>query len=86
MCDGGIVGVQNKDICCSLGCGECGGSGCSSAGGLSATECCTSTIRDSGVMCGEDADAAPCILSGETVMWCCGRKAGYSWKPKLLTS
>ncbi|CAM9706541.1 unnamed protein product, partial [Ectocarpus fasciculatus] len=27
-CATGIVGIQNKDVCCALSCGSCGGSEC----------------------------------------------------------
>ena len=54
--------VFNKDICCNEACGTCGGSGCGSRPG-GGSNCCSGTIRDSGVMC-INSDP-PCIISEE---------------------
>jgi len=54
--------IFNKDICCNEACGTCGGSGCGSRPG-GGSNCCSGTIRDSGVMC-IDSDP-PCIISEE---------------------
>lgn len=36
-CDNGLLGVSDGKICCSPGCGECGGAGCGDRGyGLTA--------------------------------------------------
>ena len=46
------------------GCGECGGSGCSSrGGGLSGDDCCTSDIEEAGNLCSATG-GAPCIIDG----------------------
>lgn len=31
-CDNGLPGVSNGEVCCKLGCGECGGAMCSNRG------------------------------------------------------
>ncbi len=54
-------GVRSGNICCAAQCGECGGSGCSVRPGGSA-QCCSSPIRDSGILC-EDSGMAPCLIS-----------------------
>ena len=47
------------------GCGECGGSGCSSRGsGLDGDDCCQSNIKKNGDKCSETG-TAPCIVDGE---------------------
>lgn len=45
---------------CPVSCGQCGGSGCSSAPG-GKESCCTSTILEAGDECG----APPCVIGGE---------------------
>ena len=57
--------VFNKDICCNEACGTCGGSGCGSRPG-GGSNCCSGTIRDSGVMC-IDSDP-PCIISEQPTL------------------
>ncbi|CAN0239459.1 unnamed protein product [Ectocarpus fasciculatus] len=58
VCDG----VQKGDFCCSAGCGECGGVGCSSRGdGLDGDDCCQSNIEDNGNMCSVTGKA-PCMI------------------------
>ena len=58
-CNNGILN-SNGISCCSLGCGSCGGSGCSSrAGGASA--CCSSTIINDAKCC--DNNQPPCVVS-----------------------
>ncbi|CAN0365704.1 unnamed protein product, partial [Pylaiella littoralis] len=73
--DGVTVGVDgNEVVCCTPGCPECGGSSCGSAAasvGLSASDCCGSNIKSSGVMCGAGAKPAPCILGGEMPVTTC---------------
>ncbi|CBJ33991.1 hypothetical protein Esi_0823_0001 [Ectocarpus siliculosus] len=49
-CDGGIVGIQQSDICCSSSCGSCGGTGCTSRDGGSEA-CCGGGVRASGRFC-----------------------------------
>ncbi|CAN0209622.1 unnamed protein product [Ectocarpus sp. 12 AP-2014] len=52
-------GILKGDVCCSAGCGECGGSGCGDrGGGLTGDDCCHSDIIAANVPCG----SAPCIL------------------------
>eukprot|EP00903_Cladosiphon_okamuranus_P015191 g14044.t1 len=60
-CPGGIPGINSKDVvCCSLSCGSCAGSGCSSRpGGKSA--CCGGAIISADDYCG-DTNKAPCII------------------------
>lgn len=63
-CSTGIAGVERDGYCCSLGCGICGGYGCSKRAreaGLMSKDCCISRISNSGVYCG-DSGAAPCII------------------------
>eukprot|EP00752_Nemacystus_decipiens_P010085 g8987.t1 len=55
-------GVEKGDFCCSDGCGECGGTGCSNrGGGLTEDDCCTKKISESGRLCSETG-AAPCFI------------------------
>eukprot|EP00903_Cladosiphon_okamuranus_P011266 g10624.t1 len=55
-------GVKKGDYCCSDGCGECGGSGCSNrGGGLTGDDCCTKNILASGRVCSATR-AAPCFF------------------------
>ncbi|CAM9604816.1 unnamed protein product [Ectocarpus sp. 12 AP-2014] len=58
---GGCDGILQGNVCCSAACGTCGGSGCGSRAGLTANECCTSTITAANVPCG----SAPCVVDGE---------------------
>ncbi|CAM9838955.1 unnamed protein product [Ectocarpus fasciculatus] len=57
VCSNGVPGIEASGVCCEASCGQCGGSGCSSVGN-GAGSCCTSTIRESGELCG----VAPCVL------------------------
>lgn len=61
MCSNGIPGIQSKNSCCALACGQCGGAGCSRAGGLTSADCCEGGVQASGVLC-EVSGAAPCII------------------------
>eukprot|EP00903_Cladosiphon_okamuranus_P011265 g10623.t1 len=55
-------GVQKGEYCCSDGCGDCGGSGCSNrGGGLTGDDCCTKNILASGRKCSATR-AAPCFF------------------------
>ncbi|CAM9836675.1 unnamed protein product, partial [Ectocarpus fasciculatus] len=58
-CDGGIVGIQVSDVCCSSSCGSCGGSGCTSREG-GAEACCGGGVRASERYCSVTGEA-PCI-------------------------
>ncbi|CAM9827775.1 unnamed protein product, partial [Ectocarpus fasciculatus] len=55
-CDGGIVGIQVSDVCCSSSCGSCGGSGCTSREG-GAEACCGGGVRASGRYCSVTGEA-----------------------------
>ena len=57
-------GFRKDDICCEKNCGQCGGSGCSSAPG-GASKCCSGKIRKSGKICVDIHDTA-CIIGGMT--------------------
>ncbi|CAN0556046.1 unnamed protein product, partial [Ectocarpus sp. 8 AP-2014] len=59
-CDGGIVGIQASDVCCSLSCGSCGGSGCTGRDGGSES-CCGGGVRASGRDCSV-TEEAPCVV------------------------
>ena len=64
-CSNGIIGVEGFGECRMLGCGTCGGVGCSQrarAAGLKAGDCCVTRIRASGVNC-EGSGTAPCIIT-----------------------
>ncbi|CAN0373521.1 unnamed protein product [Pylaiella littoralis] len=67
-CPGGISGHSGNDVvCCPLGCGQCGGIGCTYSGvdaGLGSESCCGSYIKSNGKLCSETGEA-PCIL-GDT--------------------
>lgn len=56
-----MPGIQHKGICCVAACGQCGDSGCSNAGGLSAAECCTKDIAAANMDC-TDSGVAPCVI------------------------
>ncbi|CAM9908484.1 unnamed protein product, partial [Ectocarpus sp. 6 AP-2014] len=70
MCDGGIVGIQQSDVCCSSRCGSCGGIGCTSRDGGSEA-CCGGGVRASGRYCSVTGEA-PCM----TVPMCDGGIVG----------
>ncbi|CAM9220243.1 unnamed protein product, partial [Sphacelaria rigidula] len=62
-CSNGLSGYQDGDVCCVEACGQCGGAGCGTIPGTGGSaNCCSSTIRVSGVVCGEP----PCIIEGYT--------------------
>lgn len=44
------AGIANGNKCCAASCGSCGGSGCTGRPG-GASQCCSGTIRNSGVTC-----------------------------------
>ena len=59
-CSNGYPGVESSagDVCCPVGCSECGGEKCQGYGG-----CCEQKIHDDGVLCSDEGvDAGPCIL------------------------
>jgi hypothetical protein len=51
-----VAGVEGSGACCPIGCAQCGGPGCSTAG----TDCCIGSIQSSNRDC--DGDVAPCVL------------------------
>ncbi|CAN0256602.1 unnamed protein product, partial [Ectocarpus sp. 8 AP-2014] len=61
-CDGGIVGIQSSDVCCSLSCGSCGGIGCTGRDG-GEDACCGGGVRASGRYCSVTGEA-PCMTAG----------------------
>lgn len=81
-CGFGFAGVRSSNgtgkICCVEGCGTCGGEGCSDRPGLTKEDCCTSVIRDFGLMC-DNTGAAPCIIekSGEFCL-----PLTFGWSPR----
>lgn len=60
-CNNGIPGIQNAQACCVLECGQCGGHGCTTAGGLGQVYCCSDIVLNSGIYCSVSG-AAPCIV------------------------
>ncbi|CAN0438128.1 unnamed protein product, partial [Ectocarpus fasciculatus] len=67
-CKDGIEGIDdNGVVCCPLGCGQCGGTGCSTAGadnGLTSGSCCGGGVKNSGNYC-DDTGVAPCIYGND---------------------
>ncbi|CAM9225226.1 unnamed protein product, partial [Ectocarpus fasciculatus] len=59
-CSNGLAGYEKSGACCSVGCGTCGGEGCSQLG-EGAESCCTSNIIAAGEPCSEKG-AAPCVV------------------------
>lgn len=66
VCSNGIAGVQatSVDVCCVEACGQCGGPGCDpgNSSTLTAADCCSSEIEQSGVLC-DVTGTAPCIIT-----------------------
>ncbi|CAN0254059.1 unnamed protein product [Pylaiella littoralis] len=64
-CSDGTEGIDgNGVVCCPIGCGQCGGPGCTTSGaaaGLGSGDCCGGPIKSSGVYC-DDTNEAPCII------------------------
>ncbi|CAM9446163.1 unnamed protein product, partial [Ectocarpus fasciculatus] len=64
-CSNGIEGIDHKgEVCCPVLCGQCGGSGCGSAGsvhGLDGESCCSSEVLAANVLC-EVTGEAPCVI------------------------
>jgi len=62
--DGKYFLNENVEVCCSIGCDGCGGTGCHIVGepsGKDNTDCCTSHIVWRNITC-EDSGEAPCLL------------------------
>ncbi len=55
-------GILSKDVCCSLTCGTCGGSGCGDREG-GGSSCCSGTIISDNNSC--DNQGAPCVIQSE---------------------
>lgn len=64
-CEGDIPGIQVKNACCPLSCGECGGAGCTRRDGgkdYSGREaCCGFGVLSMGRVC-SDTVGAPCTI------------------------
>ena len=64
-CSNGLEGIDgNGVVCCPLGCGQCGGTGCNTSGaaaGLGADSCCGGSIKASDEYC-DETNEAPCII------------------------
>ena len=65
MCSSGFPGFDSADgqICCPVGCGDCGGSDCATMGsnsGLDQTSCCGSEVLNNTDLCSTLLEA-PCI-------------------------
>ena len=65
MCSSGFPGFDSADgqICCPVGCGDCGGSDCATMGstsGLDQTSCCASEVLNNTDLC-STLLKAPCI-------------------------
>ena len=58
-CDGVLSNLGY--YCCASSCGSCGGSGCGSRDGGSAS-CCVGALQTAGTMCSTTGGAAPCIV------------------------
>lgn len=64
-CSNGLAGVESTsyDVCCSIECTTCGGTGCALQNTTNgAADCCVTEIYDSGVLC-VDSGEAPCIMT-----------------------
>ncbi|CAM9200961.1 unnamed protein product [Ectocarpus sp. 4 AP-2014] len=65
-CSNGLEGVSdaNSVVCCPMGCGQCAGDGCLTAGadaGLGWESCCGLGVKASDVYC-DETNEAPCII------------------------
>ncbi|CAM9395437.1 unnamed protein product [Ectocarpus sp. 4 AP-2014] len=58
-------GILKGDVCCSAGCGTCGGTGCSQRPGLTESDCCIGKIEESGPLCSVTGKA-PCFVDGDS--------------------
>ena len=73
MCTDDVVGIVGKNdngsACCPVGCGQCGGRGCASAGAaehLDNTDCCVNGVLHNQELCSHTG-SAPCVIDpGET--------------------
>ncbi|CAM9256384.1 unnamed protein product, partial [Ectocarpus sp. 12 AP-2014] len=64
-CSNGVEGIDgNGVVCCPLGCGQCGGTGCNTSGaaaGLDGSSCCGGGVKASEQYC-DETNEAPCII------------------------
>ncbi|CAM9790785.1 unnamed protein product, partial [Ectocarpus fasciculatus] len=70
-CSNGLEGIDgNGVVCCPLGCGQCGGTGCNTSGaaaGLGADSCCGGSIKASDEYC-DETNEAPCIIGSRPTL------------------
>ncbi|CAN0414131.1 unnamed protein product, partial [Scytosiphon promiscuus] len=59
-CSNGLPGFETGGVCCATSCGSCGGVGCGSLPGGSAS-CCSNVIIASGEQCSV-TEEAPCVI------------------------
>ena len=64
-CSNGLAGYEASKVCCPVGCGQCGGSGCSALDG-GGDACCTANVMAAGTLCSE-SKAAPCNIDTASV-------------------
>lgn len=69
MCsDGTTAGFSDPNgvVCCSSGCNQCSGPGCSTSSlpNFGGSDCCGGSIQEAGVYCG-DFGTAPCIIGSD---------------------
>lgn len=66
-CSNGFDGIDGTNdrgtVCCTAGCGQCGGTGCGGIEGLDNTNCCINGVIDNQLSC-DEAGSAPCVISG----------------------
>lgn len=82
-CSNGITGIESSNglACCAVGCGQCGGVGCSTVGlpEYDADDCCSTEIVDFGMSCSVTG-SAPCYVNGERALimnFSRGRRQSY---------
>lgn len=67
-CSNGIAGMESADgkICCTSGCKQCGGAGCSTTSlpEYGAEDCCASDVSSTGWLCSV-TELAPCIIDDD---------------------
>ncbi|CAM9883744.1 unnamed protein product [Pylaiella littoralis] len=70
-CRNGMIGWGSSggsgDFCCPVGCGACGGPGCTEFGkdsGFDMNDCCTGPIFESEVICSDETEP-PCMITDD---------------------
>lgn len=63
-CSNGLAGYEASKVCCPVGCGQCGGSGCSKLD--LGKDCCTKDVKAAGTLCSV-SKAAPCNIDTDTM-------------------